>query len=46
MTERKRLPDRRPSVSISFDFGEPGRETEFQATVGVDPETREPREIF
>lgn len=46
MTARNRLPDRRPSVSISFDFGEPGRETEFQATIGVDPTTGEPQEIF
>ena len=46
MTARNRLPDRRPSVSIAFAFGEPGRETEFQATIGVDPATGEPREIF
>ncbi len=46
MTERARLPDRRPSTSISFAFGEPGREAEFLATVGLDPETGQPRELF
>ena len=43
---RTRLPNRRPSLSIAFEFGEPGREVEYLATVGFDPETGAVRELF
>jgi hypothetical protein len=45
-TVRSRLPNRRPSLSIAFEFGEPGKETEFLATVGFDPSSGDVRELF
>ncbi len=43
---RRRLPNRRPSESMGFTFGEPGHEIEYRLTIGRDPVDGSFREFF
>ena len=46
MTYRKRLPNRRPSITRALEWRTETGAHEFHVAIGVDPETGQPVEVF